>query len=376
MRHAWIEVDLAALARNTQRLRAHVAPAALCAVVKADGYGHGAVPVALAALEAGASVLAVAIVDEGAALRDAGIDAPILLLSECPDEDLDEVVRLGLTPTVYRDASIDAAERAAERAGVELGVHVKVDTGMRRVGAPAEAVGALVDRIARSSNLRMDGLFTHFAVADEPDDPFTDEQVRRFDDVRHDLSTAGLPTGMVHAANSAAALRGVGRGDMVRCGISLYGFAPSPAMTMPLALDPVLSLHARLSYVKTVQPGEGVSYGLRWRADHPTRVATVPLGYADGVRRILSSRGAQVLVGGRRCPIVGTITMDQLLVDLGSDASTSVGDEVVLLGPMGDEQITAQEWADRLDTITYEIVCGFSARLPRLYRGAGAASSR
>lgn len=380
MRHAWIEIDLAAVAHNVRALARRASPAELCVVVKADGYGHGAVPVARTALGAGATTLAVAIVDEGVALRDAGIDAPILILSECGTDEYDEVVGFGLTPTVYRAESIDAAERAAARAGTRLRVHCKVDSGMRRVGVAPEHAVETVARIVASEHLDMGGLFTHLAVADEPDNAFTDAQLRRFAAVRTELEAAGLPTGAVHTHNSAATLRQLGApadagaiaaplpgSDLVRCGISVYGFPPSPAVDDPVGLRPALSVHARVSYVKTVRAGEGVSYGLRWHPDVDTRVVTVPLGYADGVRRILSRRGAEVLIGGRRYPIVGTITMDQFLVDVGPGATVDVGAEVVLLGRQGDAEITAQEWADRLDTITYEIVCSFGPRLPRIH---------
>lgn len=368
-RDAWVVVDLAAIAHNTRALARWVAPAKLCVVVKADGYGHGASPVAMAALDAGADMLAVALVDEGITLRDAGIDAPILVLSEPPVTSLDDVVDYGLTPTLYRGEAIDAAARAAQRAGTVLDVHVKVDTGMHRVGAaPGDLVG-LVRRVTDSPHLALAGLFTHFAVADEPDRAFTDRQSDQFDELVAEVRRAGLPTGMVHAANSAATMRKLAVHDLVRCGIALYGLAPSPAVDDTLGLRPALSLRARVSFAKRVAAGEGLSYGLRYRLDTESVVATVPLGYADGVRRILGRRGGQVLIGGRRFPIAGTITMDQLLIDCGPDARVEVGDEVVLLGTQGDEEIPVQEWADLLDTITYEIVCGLSPRLPRFHQG-------
>lgn len=370
MRAAWIEVDLDAIGHNTARLAERAAPAALCAVVKADGYGHGAERVARAALGAGARMLAVAVVEEGLVLRRAGVDAPILVLSEAPLDAMDDIVAASLTPTIYRAASVAAAEQAARRAGRRLGVHVKVDTGMRRVGAAPGDVAGIVAAVAADDHLELTGLFTHLAVADEPDDPFTATQLARFDDVVDGLRAAGLPTGMLHVANSAATIRGLGHHDLVRCGISLYGFAPSPALADPVGLRPALSLRAKVSHVKRVRAGEGLSYGLRYRPRVDTQIVTLPLGYADGVRRILSRRGAQVLLGGRRYPIVGTVTMDQLLVDTGPEGRVRVGDEAVLLGRQGDEEIPATEWAERLDTITYEIVCAFSPRLPRISTGA------
>lgn len=370
MRPAWIEVDLDAIGHNTRVLARQASPAKFCAVVKADGYGHGAVPVARAALGAGAHQLAVATVAEGVALREADIDAPILLLSEAPPEEMPTVVAHRLTPTVYRDRSIEAARAAAARAGTTLGVHVKIDTGMHRVGAPPEQATDLVAAVVAADHLRMDGLFTHLAVADEPGDPFTQTQLARLDTVVAALAGAGLPTGTVHAANSAATLRALGRHDLVRCGISLYGFAPSPQVADTVGLRPALSVHAKVSYTKRVAAGEGLSYGLRYRPAEDTQIVTLPLGYADGVRRILSRLGAGVLIGGRRYPIVGTITMDQLLVDTGPDGRVRVGEEAVLIGHQGDRRIGAEDWAARLDTITYEIVCAFGLRLPRIFTGA------
>lgn len=369
-RDAWVVVDLAAIAHNTRVLGEWVAPSRLCVVVKADGYGHGAVPVAMAALDAGAAMLAVALVDEGITLRrDATIDAPILLLSEPPLVALDDVVAHRLTPTLYRHAAVDAADRAARRAGTMLDVHVKVDTGMHRVGAAPDDLLGLVRHVVESPHLNMAGLFTHFAVADEPESAFTARQSDQFDALVDEVRRAGLPTGTVHAANSAAMIRKIAMHDLVRCGIALYGLVPSPAIDDLVGLRPALSLRARVSFVKRVAAGAGISYGLRYRLDADSVIVTVPLGYADGVRRMLGQRDGQVLIGGRRHPIAGTITMDQLLIDCGPDAEVAVGDEVVLLGAQGDEEIPAQEWADRLGTITYEVVCGLSPRLPRFHEG-------
>ena len=369
MRAAWAEIDLAAIAHNVTALREHVAPARLGAVVKADGYGHGAVEVSRAALAAGADGLGVALVEEGAQLRAAGIDAPVLLLSQPPLDEMRDVVELALRPTLYTAAGIDAAADAVAAAGPDtapLAVHLKVDTGMHRVGAdPADAV-ALATRVASRPELCLEGLLTHCAVADEPDNPFTDEQLARFAEVRRALAAAGLEPAVVHAANSAAALlRPDARFDLVRCGIAIYGIEPAPGLDGGVDLRPAMSLKARVSHVKTVDAGEAVSYGLRHRFTRDTVVATVPIGYADGVRRSLGADGGEVLIGGRRRPIAGTVTMDQITVDCGTDASVTVGDEVVLIGSQGDHRITATEWAQLTGTIAYEIVCGIGPRVPR-----------
>ena len=371
-RPAWATVDLDAVRHNVGVLAEAVAPAAVCAVVNADGYGHGAVPVAAAAQEAGARWLAVAVVDEGLALRDGGIDGPVLLLAEPPAEAFDLAVGARLTPVLYSDRGIEAAERAASMQGRDrVPVHLKVDTGMHRVGAaPADAV-RLAQAVDGSRHLRLEGLLTHFAVADEPErDADTKAQLERFEEVRDELAALGIVPDVLHAANSAGAIaHEAARYDLVRCGIAVYGCPPSPALAGRLDLRPALSLVGEVTFVKEVDAGEGLSYGLRYTTPTRTTIATVPLGYADGVPRRLSALGAEVLVGGQRRPIAGTITMDQLLVDCGPDADVAVGDEVVLLGRQGDEQVTADEWAGLLDTINYEIVCGIGARVPRRYTG-------
>ncbi len=370
MRAAWADVDLSAVAHNVAEMRRRAAPARLCAVVKADGYGHGAVEVARAALAAGADLLAVALVEEGVVLRDAGVDAPVLVLSQPSPDDFDEVVAHRLTPIVDTLAGIAAAAAAVRRSGGQpLGVHLKVDTGMHRVGAAPDDVVACGEAIAAAPALRLDGCCTHLAVADEPGHPLTDIQLGRFTAAVAGLDVAGVSPPLLHAANSAATLA-VPRAhyDLVRCGITLYGLAPSPALAEVADLRPALSVRAAVSHVARVPAGEAVSYGQRYRLDRTSTIATVPVGYADGVPRALGASGVEVLLGGRRRPIAGTVTMDQLMVDCGDDA-VRPGDEVVLLGRQGAETISVEEWAHAAGTITYEIVCGFGARLRRRYRG-------
>lgn len=365
-RWAWAEVDAAAIEHNVGVVRAAVAPAALWAVVKADGYGHGAELAARAALRAGATGLCVALVQEGVALRRAGLAAPILVLSEQPPGELAAAVAAELTSTVYRVEQVACLADAAAAAGVVHRVHLKVDTGMHRVGCdPTDAV-VVARAVAACPSLVLDGVFTHLALADEPTDPFTDLQLDRFDAVLDALGAAGLLPAVVHAANSAGGLAHPrARHSMVRTGIALYGISPGPGVDHLVGeLRPALALRARVSMVRRVAAGEGVSYGLRHRVATDTTLATVPIGYADGVPRRWSAMGGEVLIGGRRRPIVGVVTMDQLVVDVGDDA-VQVGDEVVLLGRQGDEEITAAQWARRLDTIGYEIVCAISHRIAR-----------
>ncbi len=377
-RPAWAEIDLGAVTHNAAVLAARAAPARLCAVVKAGGYGHGSVQVARAALAGGATWLAVALVEEGRELRAAGIAAPILVLSEPPTDAMVEVVEAGLTPTVYTPAGLAALRRAVaehlrRRPSPALArwpspVHVKVDTGMHRVGAsPLDALG-LAAEVASDPDLELEGFWTHLAVSDEVDHPFNAVQFERFERALSDLAGRGVRPAIRHASNSGGTLwLPQGRYEMVRCGITLYGLSPSGARPEPADLRPAMSLKARVSYAKTVAAGERLSYGLRYRVAEDSVVATVPLGYADGIPRRLSAAGGEVLIGGRRCALAGTVTMDQILVDCGPGADVRSGDEVVLIGRQGSQTIGAWEWAERTDTIAYEVVCGISGRVPRVY---------
>ena len=364
-------VDLGAVRHNVRLLADRAAPAALCAVVKAGGYGHGSVEVATAALDVGATWLAVAMAAEGEVLRVAGIDAPVLVLSEPSPGEWGDVVRLGLRPAVYSEVGIDGLAKAVADAGADpLPVHLKVDTGMHRVGAPPGEAVARASTVLGRPELVLEAVWTHCPVADEPGHPFTAAQAARFDGVLADLAAAGIRPPLVHAANSAATIDVPAlRHDLVRCGITVYGVAPSPALHGRLPLRPAMTLRAAVTHVQRLGAGEAVSYGLRRPLAVDSVVATVPLGYADGVSRRLGDVGGEVLVGGRRRPLAGTVTMDQLLVDCGPDDPVAVGDEVVLIGEQGDERITAEEWAGRLGTIGYEVVCGISPRVPRRYTG-------
>ena len=372
-RAVWSEVDLGAIRANVRGLRDLAAPADLLAVVKANGYGHGAVPVAQAALVAGATWLGVARIDEGEQLRAAGIDAPVMLLSEPAPRVADRVVAQRLTPVVYTEPGIDALAKAVADAGraEPLDVHLKIDTRMHRVGCSPEEAVALATHVAGRDELVLAGVCTHLAVADEPGNPYTTDQLSRFDTVLDALSARGLRPPLAHAANSAGLLTDPrARYDLVRIGIACYGLPPAPVLAdhAGVTLQPALSLRARITMVKTLPAGARVSYGLRSEVGPSGRVATVPAGYADGVPRNLGLAGGEVLIRGRRRPIVGVVTMDQLLVDLG-DAPADVDDEVVLIGRQGDDEVTATEWATRLDTISYEIVTGIGARVPRSYTG-------
>jgi alanine racemase len=364
LRPSWIEIDLDAIRHNVTAIGERVAPSQVCAVVKADAYGHGDVPVAEAAIEAGASWLAVALISEGARLREAGVTDPIMLLSEPMPGDAAEVVRWNLTPTLYRPSFLTELEEVAP-AGYP--VHLKVDTGMHRVGIAAEDALDLA-RAVVAGPLRLEGVWTHFPVSEE-DAGFTADQATALQEVVAALRSEGIDPELVHAANTAAALDlPAARFDLVRPGIGVYGLRPAPGFCPDVELRPAMRVVSHVSFVQRLPQGTRPSYGRVRPMPEDGTVVTVPIGYADGVRRGLRDAGGEVLIGGRRHPFAGNITMDQVLIDVG-DAAVNVGDEVVLLGRQGDDEITADEWAERLGTINWEIVCGFGPRLPRRYLG-------
>ncbi len=367
-RWAWVEIDLTAIKTNVAVLVKQAGRAELWATVKANGYGHGAVEVARTALSAGAHGLCVALADEAHQLRQAKIVAPILIVSEQPEVAFEQMLRDEVVATVYNEATINSYAAVAARLGVVGKVHLKVDTGMHRVGVPVASAVARVEQIIAAKSLQLDGVYTHFAAADLPSHDETAKQQRRFDDFVAELDHKKLRPKYVHTSNSAALLRSLNVvSDIARVGIAIYGIAPSnETETVARGLRPAMSLHARVSHVQRLEAGEGVSYGLRTRLEKSANIATLPLGYADGVPRRLWSVGGEVLIGGKRCPIVGVVTMDQLMVNCG-EIDVKIGDQAVLLGAQGDEVISANEIATRLDTIGYEIVCGVSARVPRVY---------
>jgi alanine racemase len=366
LRPTRIEVLPAAVRRNVARLREAADGAAVCAVVKADGYGHGAVTAAEAALAGGASWLAVATVTEGRVLREGGIEAPILLLSEPPVATIPELLATGLTPVAYRLPFLAALDGAGHARGEPVAVHLKADTGMGRVGVPPDQWSEVLRAAAAADGLRVEGLLTHLARADELEVDTTDRQLDAFDRFLGEARRLGIDARWVHAANSAGTLvHPRSRYTMVRPGIAIYGLSPS--LDVPAGdhgLEPALRLVTEVTYAKRVAAGTPVSYGHRWYAPADGWVATLPLGYADGVPRALTNVG-EALIHGHRRPFAGTVCMDQLVVWCGDD-QPHVGDEVVLLGGQGDDGIRVEEWAALVDTITYEIVTQLTARLPRM----------
>lgn len=365
-RPAWVEVDASAIAHNVRALKS-LTPAStrFLAVVKADGYGHGAEAVARAALGAGAEGLGVATVDEALALRAAGIRAPILVLGEPPVDAADIVVQEGIAVALTTRQMAIALSHAAERSNGRAACHLKVDTGMNRIGVRAEEAGGFALWLKDLPGIAVEGVFTHFATADVPGDWDFERQSTRFRHALEDVRAAGLRPGIVHAANSAATiLHPEVHFDMVRCGIAIYGLDASPEVHGRVSLLPAMSVRTRVSFVKRIALGDGVSYGLTWHASGPTTIATLPIGYADGVSRILSNR-MEVLIGGRRCRQAGRICMDQLMVEVPSGLEVHPGDEAVILGRQGDDEIAMRELSALAGTIDYELACGFALRMER-----------
>jgi alanine racemase len=355
-------VDLEAIRRNVRALKPQ--DVELMAVVKANAYGHGDVPVARAALEAGATWLGVALVEEGLGLRMAGIEAPILVLSEAPPGAEAVALAHRLTPSVYTPVGL---RRLAQASRGTVGVHVKVDTGMHRVGVwPSEDTPAFVREVS-DAGLEVEGIFTHLANS-EDDEVTTKLQLERFDAAVEAARAAGAAPRYIHAANSGGLLRHPeAHRDLVRAGIAIYGIPPAPGLDEGIGLRPALTWRTSVASAKRLEAGERLSYGHRYELHEPAWIATVPVGYADGYPRRAWST-AEVLLGGRRRRIAGTVTMDQLMVECGEDRPEP-GDEVVLLGRQGDEEITAWELAEHAGTVSYEIVTRIGPRVPREYRG-------
>lgn len=362
------EIDLGAIAHNTAELRRKAAAGAeLMAVVKADGYGHGAVAVAQAALGAGATWLGVAILEEAVALRQGGIQAPILILGHVPPQQADHVVVYDLRVAVWDLALPRALSQWGQLVGKRVPVHLKLDTGMNRVGVRAEQAVDLARQIVALPGVELEGAFTHLACADAPEPQATEYQYRRFEAALAALGREGIRPRVCHAANSAGLLAHPAvHYDLVRPGIALYGLAPDPARPWDADLRPAMRLMSQVVDVREAAPGEGVSYGWEWSAPDRTRIATVPIGYADGYRRLFTNRG-EMLLGGRRCRVVGRVCMDHTMIQVPPGLDVAPGDEVVLIGRQGDEIISADDWARALGTINYEVVCLIGGRVPRVY---------
>lgn len=369
-RPTWLEINLGAIANNTRRVKELVGPAVKVLVsLKADGYGHGALKVARTALHNGASMLGVATVSEATPLREAGINEPILVFGYVPLWQMREAVRLDLTITLYTLDAAQALSRAARALDKTVRVHVKVDTGMSRLGIRSEQVNEILElirEIRRLPQLELEGIFTHFAKADAEDLSHSHLQLARFQNVLQVIESEGIRPPLVHAANSAATLSlPEARFDMVRPGIALYGLEPSPEVRLPEGFQPALSFKTQVAQVKLIPAGEGISYGCTYITERPTWIAVLPVGYADGFRRAPANWGS-VLIHGQEAPLLGRVCMDQSMVDISHIPGVRVGDEVVLIGQQETAVLTAETVARRLGTINYEVVAEILARVPRV----------
>ena len=366
LRRAWVDIDLAALERNFDRLSARVAPAGALAVVKADAYGHGAVAVARALERRGLAGFAVALAEEGMELRRAGVAAPVLVLSPVPAAGLPFLRRYALTPALSGLDQIDALAAHGRASGFRVAVHLKFDTGMTRLGIPAEAAAEALARVRASPALELAGVMSHLAEAETPESPANREQELRFEQVLAALAPDERERVAVHFANSAAALyQPAKRHDLVRLGLALYGVDPARPRARG-ELEPVLSLIADIVQVKSVPAGTRVGYGGRWVAARASRVAIVPVGYADGYSWRLGNRG-EAIVAGRRVPVVGAVSMDMLALDV-TEAGAAPGDPAVLVGRRGELEVSVAELAAAVGTLPYELLCLFGLRLPRVVR--------
>ena len=364
-------IDLERLRSNLEAIKTLVGEdvGVLCAV-KGDAYGHGAIKVAQTLQDAGCEWFGVALVEEGLRLREAGIHVPILCLEGVGPAGADAAMRNRLTPVLYDLDEAERIDRAASRRHEPCGVHLKVDTGMGRLGVPLPDWEGFLDRLTQYRWIRVDGIMTHLSTAEAQSTTVTDEQARKFLEAVRAARSRGIRPTMLHMANSAALLGYPRlRFDLVRPGLLVYGVHPSPDSSAHVDVSPVMSVKTRVLFVKDVPPGVGISYGRKFVTERPSRIATLPVGYADGYPRALSNRG-EVLIHGERAPIRGAVCMDLVMIDV-TDVATPVraGDEVVLLGEQGDQRITVEELASHAETIPYEILCGFSERVPRSTNG-------
>lgn len=365
VRNVWAEVDLSAIAHNVQVTRKVLKPGTkICAVVKADAYGHGAVPVATAALAAGVNYLAVSMTQEAVELREAGIMAPILILGTMTPEHEKAIVDYKITQTVYDLTTAQALSAMALQENKTVKVHLAVDTGMNRIGCRPSEAADLAEAISHLPHVELEGLFSHFATADETNKDYAQHQVALFNQAVESIKARGIEIPLIHLDNSAGITEMPGTEfNMVRQGITLYGWWPSKEVKQCLDIRPVMSLKAEVVFVKQVPAGEKVSYGCTYETKEPTLIATLPLGYADGVSRKLSNKG-YVSIRGYKAPIIGRICMDQFMVDVTHVPNVHAGDEAVIFG---DGAISLDQVADWCGTIGYEVLCLLSTRIPRKY---------
>ncbi|MBC8180609.1 alanine racemase [candidate division KSB1 bacterium] len=367
MRPTFAEIDLSAIAFNIKGIKKRVHPAQVMAVVKADGYGHGAIQVARVAIENGASYLGVALVEEGIQLRQQGIQEPILVFGGAFEEQLKSFFDYNLEITVYKEDTANKLAEIAHELQKPIDVHIKVDTGMGRVGIPYEKSVSFIEFVNNLEGVSLKGLYTHFATSDEKDKQYANLQLDRFMIIISQLEKKSIHVPLKHAANSGAILDLPETYlDMVRPGVMMYGFYPSVETTESVAIKAAMTFKSRVSYIKQVPDNTSVSYGRKFITSRPTRLATLPVGYADGYNRLLSNKGI-VTIRGNKFPVIGRVCMDLIVVDLGDDKTIQEGDEVILFGREEDNAFTVKEICNMLNTIPYEVTCWVSKRVPRKY---------
>ncbi|HEV7765133.1 MAG TPA: alanine racemase [Thermoanaerobaculia bacterium] len=361
-RPTWVEIDLRAFERNVAAIASRLpAGTKLCAVLKADAYGHGAVELARRCKPEQVAMISVALLEEALELRREGIALPILVLGPLDERKVRIAIEHGITIGVPGPEELEAAAEVAKE--MDVAIHLKLDSGMGRMGIVESELPRVMELIRSAPRLRVDALYTHFANADDVRDPFTQEQVARFETLVETLREAGLTASLHHVANSAATFRGITPGDFARVGIALYGVEAVPHER----LEPVMRWRTAIARLKDLPAGHAIGYGTTFHTTRASRIATLPVGYADGYPRDLSNIG-EVLVRGKRAPIVGRVSMDLVTIDVTDIDEPAIGDEVVLLGRQGDDEIAVEDLAAKLDTIPYEVVCGVSARVARVYR--------
>jgi alanine racemase len=365
IRATWAEVNLTRLSQNLKVIREHVTPAKVMIIVKANAYGHGLAEVAKH-LESQADYIGVAVLEEGIFLRELGVSAPIIVLGGIWGDQVPQYLQHDLTLTASSVERLEQIEKVAGQMGVKAKVHLKIDTGMERIGVHYYNAHTLQETALACANVEVEGIFSHFANADAVDLTHARLQVERFNDVLHFYEKHSLPMPIRHMANSAAILQLPDSiFDMVRPGIMLYGIYPSPEVKRSIMVRPALAWKSRVVYFKVIKPGHPVSYGSTWQSDHPTRIVTIPVGYGGGYFRSLSNK-AQVIIRGRKYPQVGRVCMDQIMVNIETDSAFN-GDEVTLIGESSQQAITVQDLADWAGTIPYEILTNINTRVPRLY---------
>ena len=363
------EVDLRALEFNYRQIQKRIPEGVeFLAVVKADAYGHGAIPVSLKLEKLGVDYLGVAIPEEGVELRRGGVKTPILVLGGIFGKEVDQIFRFRLTPVIFRKDSLKLLSREAERRKRKVKVHLKVDTGMGRLGVPLSLWPNFLKEVKRFPSIEVEGFLSHFSMTNE-EEAFTREQWRRFEEAVDMAKGMGISCKYLHMANSATITTFPSfSGNLVRPGIMLYGSYPNPLFQGLISLKPVMTLKTRIHFLKSVPPGTRISYGGTFKTKRESLIATLPIGYADGYSHHLSNHG-EVLIHGKRAPVVGKVCMDFIMVDVTHIPRVSVGDEVILMGRQGREQITAEEIAEKINSISYEVLCLIGKRVPRIYKG-------